>query len=122
MVHPWRHNNFRCFFVSGSAAPPEDCEKRAFKKCLYWQARLLAPVLRMLKSDFFASDFKFIRYLGAATDVQEATVDLLNFRDAILRSRGSWRTDLKIRVSGRKASRLVHELFRAEREAGGGLG
>ena len=44
-------------------------------------------------------------------------MDLLNFRDATLRHRGSWRTDFRIRVSGRKASRLVHELFAAEREA-----
>jgi hypothetical protein len=70
-----------------------------------------------LNPDFFAADFKFIRYLGAATDLQEATVDLLNFRDTTLRNRGSWRTDFRIRVSGRKASRLVHELFAADREA-----
>ncbi len=113
---------FQVLFCQRFHCPPEDYEKRAFKKCLYWHASLLAPVLRMLKSGFFASDIKFIRYLGAATDVQEATVDLLNFRDATLRRRGSWRTDFKIRVSGRKASRLVHELFRAEREAGGGPG
>ena len=69
--------------------------------------------------DFFAADIKFIRYLGAATDFQEATVDLLNFRDTTSRNRGSWRSDLKIQVSGRKASRLAHKLFAAEREAGG---
>ena len=89
-----------------------------FRKCLYWHARLLAPMVRILKPDFFAEDFKFIRFLGAATDLQEATVDLLNFRDMNLGKRSFWRTDLKIRVSGRKASRLVHELYRAEREAG----
>lgn len=108
---------FQLLFCQRFKCPASEYEARAFRKCLYWHARLLAPVLRMVKSDFFAADFKFIRYLGAATDLQEATVDLLNFRDTTLRNRGSWRTDLKIRVSGRKASRLAHELFAADREA-----
>ena len=109
---------FQSLFCERFKCPASEYEARAFRKCLYWHARLLAPVVRMLNSDFFAADLKFIRYLGAATDLQEATVDLLNFRDLTLRNRGSWRTDLRIRVSGRKAGRLVHELFAAEREAG----
>ncbi len=88
-----------------------------FRKCLYWHARWLVPVVRKLKPDFFAEDYKFIRYLGAATGVRDADVDVLNFRDVNLGNSGFWRTDLRIRVSGRRASRLVHELFGAEREA-----
>lgn len=109
---------FRLLFCQRFHCPASEYEAWAFKKCLYWHARLLAPVVRRLNSAFFAEDFKFIRYLGAATDLQEAAVDLLNFRDVNLGKRGFWRTDLRIRVSGRKASRLVHELFRAEHEAG----
>jgi hypothetical protein len=33
-----------------------------------------------------------------------------------LSKRGFWRNDLRIRVSGRKASRSAHELFAAGRE------
>ena len=90
----------------------------AFRKCLYWHARLLAPVVRRLAPDFFAEDFKFIHYLGAAAGVRDADVDVLNFRDVNLGKPSFWRTGWKIRVSGRKASRLVRELFAAEREAG----
>jgi hypothetical protein len=68
--------------------------------------------------DFFAEDFKFIRYLGAATGLREADVDVMNFRDVNLGKPRFWRTGFKIRVSGRKASRLAHELFAAQREAG----
>ena len=95
---------------------------RAFRKCLYWHARLVAPALRRLAPGFFAEDFKFIRYLGAAAGVREATVDLLNFRDVNLGKPRFWRTGLKIRVSGRKANRLACQLFNAERKAGARLG
>ena len=86
--------------------------------CLYSHARLLAPVVRRLNPDFFAEDFKFIRYLGAAAGSRDADVDVLNFHDLNLGKPSFWRTGLKIRVSGRKASRLAHALFTAEREAG----
>lgn len=97
--------------------PTSEYEERAFRKCLYWHARLLAPVVRRLKPDFFAEDFKFIRYLGASTGLREVGADLLNFRDANLGKRSIWRTTLKIRASGRKASSLAQQLFAAEREA-----
>jgi len=78
---------------------------------------LLAPVVRRLKRDFFAEDFKFIGYLGASTGLREVSADLMNFRDANLGKPSFWRTGLKIRVSGRKTSRLAQQLFAADREA-----
>ncbi len=86
-------------------------EERMFRKCLYWHAKLLAPVLRRISPNFFARDFQFISYLGASTGLQEIVVDLLNFRDANLGRRSFWRTSLKLRVSGRKAGRLAQELM-----------
>ena len=97
--------------------PPSEYEARAFRECLYWHARLLAPVLRRLKPDFFAEDFKFIRYLGASIGLREAGVDLMNFHDVNLGKPSFWRTSLKIRVSGRRAARLARQLFTEEREA-----
>ena len=96
--------------------PASEYEELVFRKCLYWHARLLAPVVRRLKPDFFAEDFKFIGYLGASTDMREVSADLMNFRDANLGRPRFWRTALKIRVSGRKASRLAQQLFAAHRE------
>lgn len=97
--------------------PTSEYEEGVFRKCLYWHARLLAPVVRRLKPDFFTVDFEFIRYLGESTGLREAGADLLNFRDANLGKSSFWRTGLKIRVSGRKASRLAQQLFAADREA-----
>ncbi len=69
-------------------------------------------MVRTINPGFFLEDFKFIRYLGDSVGVREATVDLLEFNDL---NRDHWRllrTALKIRVSGRKANRLVYQFFR----------
>jgi hypothetical protein len=79
---------FQLLFCKRFHCPASKYEATAFRKCLYWHARLLVPVVRRLKPDFFAEDLKLIRYLGTATDVQEAAVDLLYFRDVNLGKRG----------------------------------
>jgi hypothetical protein len=88
-------------------------EERALRKCLYWHARLLAPLLRWLRPGYFDKDMKFIRYLGAATDWEEAKVDINNFYLVNIGKPTLGRQDFRLRVSGRKASRLARELFPA---------
>ena len=110
---------FQSLFCQRFRCPLEKYKGRAFRKCLYWHAKLLAPVLRRLHPDFFEDDIKVIRSLGEATGMRDAEVDILNFHDANLGHPSFWRTGFKIRVSGRKAGRLADELFAAEREAGG---
>ena len=97
--------------------PISEYEERVFRKCLYWHAIMLAPVVRRLNPGFFAEDFKFIRSLGESTSFREASVDLVNFRKANLGRPSFWHNTLKIRVSGRKASTLAQQLFVADREA-----
>jgi hypothetical protein len=80
-------------------------------QCLYRHARWLAPVIRWLKRDFFARDLAFIQYLGAATSEREANTEILSFQDANLAKWSFCRTTLRIRVSGRKASKLAHAVF-----------
>jgi len=82
-----------------------------FRRCLYWHAWLLAPLLRRLNPDFFTEDLRFIRYLGTSTGLREVSLDLMSFRDANLGRRNFWRTALKLRVSGRKAGKLAEKLF-----------
>jgi hypothetical protein len=86
-------------------------EQRAFRQCLYWHARLLAPLLRWVRPGFFDKDLKFIRYLGAATNWEEAKVDINNFCLVNIGEPSLSRQDLRLRVSGRKASRLARELL-----------
>jgi hypothetical protein len=108
---------FQSLFCQRFRCPASAYEVKAFSKCLYWHARLLAPVLRRLAPRFFAEDFKFIRNLGESTGVRDADVDVKNFHDVNTGNPSFWRTGCKIRVSGRKANKLVRDLFRGEREA-----
>ena len=105
------HLSLKSLFCTKFGCSAAEYEKRAFRKCLYWHARLLAPLLRNIKPHFFLEDFKFIRYLGESEGVRDATADVKNYNDVNRGSRSLLRTGLKIRVSGRKAHRLVHELF-----------
>ena len=108
---------FKSLFCEKFGCPPAGYEERAFRKCLYWHARFLAPVIRKISPDFFFEDFKFIRYLGDSLGVRDATVDIRNYSDVNRSNLGFLRTGLKIRVSGQKASRLVHQLFPEAQEA-----
>jgi hypothetical protein len=107
----------RALFCNRFGCPESEYERRAFTKCLYWHAKLLAPALLRLNPELFAKDLEFIRYLGAATDLREASVDALNFQTANLAHPRFWRTGMKIRVSGRKASTLAHRLFSSARSS-----
>jgi hypothetical protein len=113
MVRP----SFKSLFCEKFECSPEDYEKRAFRKFLYWHARLLAPLVRIIHPGFFLEDFKFIHYLGDAVDTRQARVDVLDFKDV---NRQRWRVlhgSLRVRVSGRKASRLALQLFGTIRQA-----
>jgi hypothetical protein len=106
---------FKSLFCQRFGCPSAEFEEQAFRKCLPWHARLAAPVLRRLKPDFFAEDFRFIRYLGAATGWRELNSEILGFQDANRVSRNFLRTSFRIRVSGRKAAALAERLFSAAR-------
>ncbi len=102
---------FQQLFCDRFGCQLTDYEEQMFRRCLYWHAKLIAPLLRRLKADFFAEDLKFVRYLGASTALREISQDLMTFRDANLARRSFWRTVLRLRVSGRKAARLARKLF-----------
>jgi hypothetical protein len=82
-----------------------------FRKCLYFHARLLAPLLRLIKPDYFERDLRFAHYFGNATDWRQATFEIQSFcyEDHIQPSFA--RTTLRLRVSGRKANEVVLKFF-----------
>jgi hypothetical protein len=101
----------KSLFCERFKCSPEDYEERAFRMFLYWHARFLVPVIRIINPDYFLEDFNFIRYLGDAMDVRQAKVDVLDFKDL---DRKHWRflhTSLRIRVSHRKARRFAFQLL-----------
>ncbi len=105
------HMPFKSLFCEKYKCSPEDYEERAFRMTLYWHARLLAPVIRLVWPAFFEEDLKFIRYLAEAIDARQAKVDVLDFKDS---DRKNWRllhSGLRIRVSHRKARRIAFQIF-----------
>lgn len=105
---------FQVMFCEHWHCPVSEFEDRILAEYLYPHARLLAPLLKSFASNFFAPDLKLIRRLAMSTDLREALNDLLDFKDANARS-NFWRTQLKLRVSGRRAGGLVRTMFQRER-------
>src|SRR5258708_38368380 len=62
---------FQILFCDRFECPPSEYEERALRELLYSHARLVVPIIRKMRPDFFNQDFKFIRYLGTADDFQE---------------------------------------------------
>jgi hypothetical protein len=112
---------FKTLYCKYSNCPPTEFEDRTFRACLYGRAKLMEPVIRLVRSRFFAEDYSFIEALGGAKNLQDVRVALSNFRDAEQMG-GFFRRRLKLRVSGRKAARLAQGLFAedAGREAPAG--
>jgi hypothetical protein len=102
---------FKVLFCERFECRPSEFEDLAFKELLYWHAKPLAPVIRKLNPAFFEEDLKFIQYLGDASGVREANANAADFKDANAARRSFWRTGLRIRVSGMKATKLAHRLF-----------
>ncbi|MGP8198381.1 MAG: hypothetical protein ACLQU4_02630 [Limisphaerales bacterium] len=101
----------RTLFCEQHGCSLSEFDKLAFQKCLYPHARLMAPLLRRIKSDYFERDLLFAHYFGNAKDLQEATAEIaaLRYEDHI-QPRFA-RNALRLRVSGRKANDLALKFF-----------
>ena len=117
-IHRRPARNSRLCFASCSIARREQFEERAFGACLYWRARILAPLIRKLCPGYFDRDFALIRFLANTPGRRDAMNELAAFQEAN-NSRGSFaRKTLRIRISARKSSQLIGQVFErsAERE------
>jgi hypothetical protein len=103
--------SFQETFCKHFGCPPEQFTRRAFRRCLYWRARLLAPVIGLLRPSFFTPDLDFIARVGQARSWAEFSGELQDFSHTNRHGRGGTRGSLRLRVSGRNARRLAAELF-----------
>ena len=90
--------------------PAEQYEEAVFRRCLHWQARGPAWLLRMLSRKAFKDDFELIRSVAKAQNEEEVRRTVNAHRDV--------RPDeepllhlFNIRVSGRSIIHLAQELF-----------
>jgi len=108
---PTTVGDLRSVFCEKFKCSEAEFEKRAFRKCLYFPAKLTAPLLRLFEPNWFERDLLLIRHLGNAKTWQQvmAELDAYHFREHLKRSYA--RTVLHLRVSARKANKLASELF-----------
>ncbi len=102
---------FRFLFCRHFGCPETEFERRAFKRCLYAQARVLAPLLAFISPHFFDRDHAFIKSLGTTTRVSHVDRLASHFRDKVGHDADFLFKVLRIRVSGSKAIRLADQLF-----------
>jgi hypothetical protein len=99
------------FFCERYHCPPAEFEERAFRTCLYWRARLVAPLIRRIWPGYFEPDLAFIRYLAKTPGRRNAMNELAAFMEANDARGGFARKFLRIRISARKASVLIGLAF-----------
>jgi hypothetical protein len=104
-------SDLKSLFCERLQCPPSEFEKRAFQKCLYFHARVIAPLLRLFDPGWFERDLQFIRDLGNAKSWPQviAELDAFRYREHLqpVYARSKWR----LRVSARKANKLAFDLF-----------
>ena len=105
------HKTFRETFCEHYRCPESQYVRKAFRKCLYRRALLLAPLLELLWRDFFQVDLDAIERLGAAQSWKELNTELRAFQsNSQLRGR-LLRSQFRLRVSGNRIRRLAVQLF-----------
>src|SRR5581483_4019434 len=105
-----RSKNFQELCSERFGRPAVDYEKVVFWWCLYEHASIPARIIHRLNPDFFRWDFELLRTVGKATDLNELSVDLNNFRYQ-QRSEGLLRGLLRVRISGQRVLNLGSRLF-----------
>src|SRR5665213_121329 len=68
--------DLKSLFCERFGCPPSSFESRALRKCRYFHACLIAPLLRLLAPGLRKRDLEFIDYFGKARSRQEATAEI----------------------------------------------
>jgi hypothetical protein len=107
--------NFKTAFCERFEHPHEHFENRVFWNAIHPEMKPVALLIRWLRPSFFASDMDCIRSIATAESKQEvrAIVASLQYDPAF--NRGFIRGVLRIRISGRRLTRLAARVLAGER-------
>jgi len=105
-------------FCARYRCPAAEFEEQALRRCLYWRAHLLAPLIRKIQPRFFEADFALIRYLGTALGRRNAINELAAYIETTKARGGFARNFLRLRISARKTSDLIGLVFQRPTEPG----
>jgi hypothetical protein len=106
--------DFRTLFCKRYQCQPSEFEEQAFRMCLYWRARILAPFITAIRPRYFERDLLLIRYLAKAPGRRDAQNELAAHIEANDARGGFARKMLRIRISARKVNSLLWRLFEEE--------
>ena len=93
-------------FCQQHRIPPERYVSTMLSRCLHWRARMVAPLLRLWSSEYFAADCELIRGVGRLKTSAELFEELDHFKSHPS-NRDFFRRKLKLRISQRRVARIV---------------
>ena len=109
--------NFAEVFCARYTVQKAVFEHSVLQRVLYPHAQLLAPLCLVLDPNFFAADLDLIRAASRLGATHHFSADAMDFSDHPA-NQGFWRRTLRIRVSVRRLSILIHKMLPTSPETG----
>lgn len=107
--------NFKTAFCARFEHPQENFEKQLFWSALHPKVKPMAFLINCLRPSFFRSDLDCIRSIATAESKREvlAIVNSLQYDPTF--KRGFFRGFLRVRISGRRLTRLAGKVLIGDR-------
>ena len=107
--------NFKTAYCARFEYPHENFEKRVFWKAIHPEVKPVAFLINYLWPGFFRIDIDCIRSVAAAQSKREvgAIINSLHYNPAF--KRGFFRGFLRVRISGRRLTRLAAKVLNGDR-------
>ena len=107
--------NFKTAFCARFEYPHENFEKRVFWNAVHPEMKPIAFLISCLRPSFFSSDLDCIRSVAHAESKQEvrAIVNSLHYDPTF--KRGFFRGFLRVRISGRRLTRIASKVLMNDR-------
>ena len=102
---------FREAFCALTGTPLPQFETALFRRCLYFHARFVAPILLKINSAFFDEDFDAIREIESVKCPEVLTMEIARFHGRNKRDSNWLRRWFLIRISGKRLTRWKTRCF-----------
>lgn len=105
---------FRQLYCERHGLADDKFERTLMGRCLHWQAKPFAWLLRWLETDYFAADLDLVRGVGALHRRRDFRNEIFEFQYHPA-NRGALRRVFGLRVSGARLQRIFeHEMGPAD--------
>jgi hypothetical protein len=107
--------NFKTAFCARFEYQQEHFEKRVFWNAVHPEIKIVAFLIRCFRPSFFRSDLDCIRSIAAAETKEEVRAIVRSLRFDPNFNRGFLRGFLRVRISGRRLTRIANNVLMAGR-------